>query len=475
MGRKITTPFGVYWEDANGNRTPYTGQDQQQPQTQAQAQQAPAPETTPTPAPTPTIADQLLMPPQRNIDTGTVGQAGAAFNYNNPTQPAALTQALASNTSSPTAAPGGGVPAPVPAPTIPPPGNLLNDTVNIPDSMDPNNLPPVPQISHINLPQNPQVNPLFSPDETINWQQILQGGQTDLANQFDNYQKNVPTMQAAQIDTAGIPQPQAQQVGSNAALDFLMSGQGFSPQTLALMRGQATDTATRNAAGQRGSANMALQNAGLQDSGIGMALLNQNNRRTGDTINAAQNQISLNNAQAGLENTRLAAPLELQRGTTNANSANQMALDNAARLFAGMQQNVSNSQAANQTNTTNQNAMLQNRANTIGGYTATEYANRGNAAQDRANQADFTNNSNTINRNLNQANLDRSADVFNTQTGENRYNNIPSWLNALNGVPSGSSTAVSAANLNGLTNPNFIAANGYQNIGTSLINAATQH
>lgn len=313
----------------------------------------------------------------------------------------------------------------------------------------------IPQIGQIDLPNNPQIDPLYSQDFNKNWQNMVSGQANNLAQYYS----------PSQIDTSSIPQPGAQQVNSNPALDFLMSGQGYDPHTLSLMRGQATDSATRSAAGERGSARMLAQRAGLENSGAGLAVENQINRRLGDSVNNAQNQISINNAQTGMENLRQAAPMELQRGTTNAGMANQMALDNAARLFSGMQQNVANSQATGLARGNAQSGLVSNAASQYGA-----------GSLDRANQADFTNNSNSINRNLNQANLNRGRDIFNTQVGENRYGNA---LNILNSNATGANTSAnqlqtSGSNLSTATNPNLIPANTYSNLGTTLINAANQ-
>lgn len=467
-GRKIDTPLGPYWQDDNGQLTVYRGQDQAQPQAPvSQPAQSYANESASVPVDPGTPTEPT--PPETNGQVGVNPQGQATrMPYYAPTQ----TETFPSGYGAiyppidPSAAPG-----------TPGSSNAYTGTFSQ-TPVDPNAAMyeqllggDAPQITAQQLPENPQISSTFSTDENNAFVNTLQGAKNALA--FDNYQQDVPTMQAQQLDLGGVPQPQAQQVGSNSALDFLMSGQGYDPRTLAMMRGQATDTNARGAIGQLSSAKMAAQQAGLDGSGADLAMRGQVARRLGDTEAASQNAISVNNAQTGLENLRQAAPMELGRATTNAGSANQMALENAARLFSGMQQNVANSQQAAGTNTSNQNQMLQTRAGIMGGALSQLYNNYSAAGLDRANQADFANTSNSINRNLNQANLNQGTSVYNTNLKENRYGNA---LNLLSGAANGANPNglySSAAGMAGMYSPNLIPAQTYSNLGTSLINAAS--
>ena len=331
----------------------------------------------------------------------------------------------------------------------------------------------IPSISYQDLGTAPNIDPNISADVNNNWQQALGGMTSNLNNQFDNYSSSVPLMTAAQLNTGNIPQPGTNLAGSNPALDFLMSGQGFTPATLALMKGTATDSATRNSLAQVASGKMAAQQAGLAGSGADLAMQNQAHRQLGDTINNAQNQIAIQNAQQAMQNLNTAAPLGVNLAQGNAQSQNQMALANAANLFQGMQQNVANSQQANMTDTANRNAMLTNRANTIAGATTNAYGNYASNLLNRANTADYTNTQNAINQRNNQAQLNQQTNMYNTNLGENRYANAMNYSLGLMNGSNPTSAFTSGANLASAYSPNLIGASTASNLGTSLINAAT--
>lgn len=331
------------------------------------------------------------------------------------------------------------------------------------------------------------------------------------------YEGDWGQMDPAQMDLQSIPQTTAQTPGSSAALDFLLSGQGFDEATMARLRAQMIDESAKQGAIQTSRGKIAAQQAGLSGSGADMALQAQAARDAAAAQTKGSNNLMIQNAVQGLENQRIGAPLDLQRQTNSANMQNQMALENAAKLFSGMQQNVQNVQQASGTNTQNQqqqkmagagyqadteaqnaqNKMTQNMAGA--GYKAgTESQNAQNqqqqqmagagytadiASQNAANQmtqkmagagyaanAESQNATNQINQGLNQAQMNRQQDQFNVGTNENRYGQSMNAMNSLIGGTNPTSLYQSAAGMTSQYNPNLIGANAYSNLGTSLLN-----
>jgi hypothetical protein len=264
------------------------------------------------------------------------------------------------------------------------------------------------QIGNINLPDNPQIQPYW--------------------------------MNPAQMDLSGVPQTTAQTPQMFDQLQFLLSGQGYDPATLAKMKANATDTLSRQGANLQGQARLSAEQAGLQNSPGQLALQAQAARRAGDATTSALNQLDVQNAQTGLENLRQGVPLELQRTTTGAGMQNETALANAARLFSAMQGNVQNVQQANSQNS---NIGTQTSANNV---------------------------TNTINRNLNQAQLNRAGDQFNAGVYENRYGqSFNGMLGLINGQ-NPSSTNNTAAGIGSNYTPNLGYGNLFSNISNQYLN-----
>lgn len=325
-----------------------------------------------------------------------------------------------------------------------------------------------PQIPQINLPENPLMAEQFDQDFLRNWGFMTGDQISQIGDIFSR--GNWPTMQAALMDLQGVPQPGAERPGSFDALERMLSGQGFDDATLSKMRGRASDDIGREALSQRSSAKINAERAGLQDSGAGLALQGQIDRRAGDARTRANYDIDIANAMQGMENMRSAVPLELQRQTSGAAFANEMALQNAARLFAGMQQNVANQQQASGVNTSNQQSREMARAGSQAGLQSTLASQLGGGMIDRANTANQGNVANTINRNLNQAQLDRQRDMYNTGIGENRYGGALGFLNSLITGANPSPYAIGGANQSGGFQPNMIPANIWQNLQTQFGN-----
>lgn len=314
------------------------------------------------------------------------------------------------------------------------------------------NLAPIPSIPQENLGEMPTMPSEFTPEFIKNyWKQT-----GDVEGEMNGiYQLlHLPTMNAAQLDTSAIPQAQ-----NSDALNFLLSGQGFQPDVLDRMRAGVMDNAADAGRSARGSARLMGEQAGLSGSPAVMALEAQANRNQGAATQQGLNQVEIQNAQEGLTNLRGGAAM-----------ANQNALQQAAAIFAGMQQNVSNVQQANSTNTENENTRQMAAGNAQAGVVSTAGANLNSASTQMAQAAGSQNASNAANWGLNQAQLNRQANIYNTGTKENRYGQAFQGLLSLINGANPSSYNVSGASLG--TTPNLGYANMFQNFGNQLLGAA---
>lgn len=328
---------------------------------------------------------------------------------------------------------------------------------------------PAPTIPNITLPQNPQLSQNFAPEITDIWQQLIAQGEGQIGDAYNNLA--TPTMNAAALQHQDVPQTTAVTPQSNSALQFLLSGQGYDPATLARMNAGAVDNAAIAGRSNRGASRLMSEQAGLAGSPAALAMESQANRQQGDATQQALNQIAIQNAQQGMQNLTTGAGMELGRSTSGAAMTNQNALDNAARLFSAMQQNVQNVQQANQ-----QNAGFQQEQNMAKAGAQSNVASSANqtymqALLGKAAGAEGQNVANSINRNLNQAQLSRQADIFNTTTGENRYSQALSGLLGLINGTNPFSYNISGANLT--QNPNLTGANALQNAGNTAIQTGT--
>lgn len=299
----------------------------------------------------------------------------------------------------------------------------------------------IAQISRIDLPNTPYIPTTFDSDFQ-NWWNQFQNTETGNVGDFYN-QGDWGTFNPSQMDLGQVPQTQ-----SNDALNFLLSGKGYGDDIMSLLRGQATDNLSRSAVSDRAAAKQIAQRSGLDQSGAGMALEGQVDRRLGDSIAQAKNSLNIQNAQQGLENLRMGAPMELQRAT-----------DNAARMFAAMQQNLANSQQAAGVNTQNQFNRNSQRAGAQTNLLGQMTGQYGAGALDQYQNATSQNTTNQINRGLNQAQLNRQADIYNANNRENRFGQ---GLNAALSLANGSNPqgyALGGANTASQYNPSLIGAN----------------
>ena len=163
------------------------------------------------------------------------------------------------------------------------------------------------------------------------------------------------------------------------------------------------------------------QQSGLSGSPAGLALEQQAVRGENDQRRRALGEIEVANALQGIQNLQTGAGMELNRQTSGAQMANQVALQNTFNILQAMNQNVANLQQTNMLNTQNR----QDQQMTQAGNQSQLY---GQGAQtyntgmlNRSTQADVFNAGQQTQRGLNQANLDRGADVFNVGNQMQRY------------------------------------------------------
>ena len=205
----------------------------------------------------------------------------------------------------------------------------------------------------------------------------------------------------------GIPQPRAQTPQQFEALQFLLSGQGYDPATMARMRAGATDAAAMAGRSQAGTARLMGQQSGLAGSPAALALEAGARRRQGDVTTRALNEIEIANAMQGMQNLQTGAGMELNRQTAGASMANQMALANASNILSGMQQNVANQQQTNLFNIGNRMGQQMTQAGQQAQLYGTGAQNWNQAQTQRANQAAFFNPGQQMARDFTQAELDR--------------------------------------------------------------------
>ena len=398
----------------------------------------------------------------------------------------------------------------------------------------------VPQIDDINLPDNPQVSTAFGANTDQMWQGMRNANIDDIQRYYDT--GHWPTMKAATMNradvpvTAGTPVTAAQMDLSQIphttgaklglaqtpegfdALEFLLSGQGYDPATLARMNSGASDQIAQSATGQRAAARIAAEQAGMTGGGGDLAVQAQIGRQAGDSQTRALNEIAIANAQQGIQNRVTGAGMELQRRTTGAGMqndmaqvqgqlqqqneqsnaarqmtgqqtntgnqqqanmteaelANQKALADAARQFSAMTQNVTNQQQANQTNTQNQQSREMTRAGQQADFASGNATDYTRALLTKAADAESQNATNTINRNLNNAQLQRQKQIFNVGTGEGRYSQALGGMLSLIGGSNPSPYALIGAQTGSQYQPNLIGSNAFSNLANALSNYKKQ-
>ena len=330
--------------------------------------------------------------------------------------------------------------------------------------------------------ETPQNNLGEMPEMNSGWQPGFEGNFFNTAENVRNrlgqiYESPLEQMNAAQINRGEVPQPNANPTDSFEQLQFLLSGQGFDPKTIAQMKANAGDTLASGNAARMSAGRMAAQRAGLGSSGISVALQDQAARDNAAGLNQANNQIDIQNAMQGIKNLTTGAGMELNRGQTNAQQANLMALQNAQMMFQAMQQNTANSQQANLTNTQNRVGQQMTSQNAQSNQMANAGNQFGQATLNQAANANQQNAANRYNWNLSQANLNQRNNEFNMGNRNTRYNNA---LNITAGM--GNAAGNAAGNYNNSANvvagsvqPNTAIPSAISNAGANVLNSAARY
>lgn len=308
-----------------------------------------------------------------------------------------------------------------------------------------------------NIPQTPQINLGTMPTNSTTFgSDVLgqYGANTSATGQqiAGAYGGQFPTMQAAQLDLSQLPQLTPTLANQSSALQFLLSGQGYDPATLAAMNAGVTDNAANAGLSARSSDRIAAEQAGIAGSPAAMALESNANRDQAASTQQGLNQVQIQNAQQGMQNLTAGAGLENSRQLTNSQMANTMALQSAQNIIQGMNQNVANTQAANSTNFQGQQQKAMGSAQDQSNFAANQGSALNSAVLGKASNADTQNTNNANAWALNQANLDQNNNQFNVNTGENRWK---SSLDALSQLTQGTQ---------GL---------GYSTLGTDALSATT--
>ena len=294
----------------------------------------------------------------------------------------------------------------------------IPNTYGTTDTLDPNgNVQGPPAIPGIDLGQMPTMSAGLDPTEYQRSIDFMHGLANTIGQQYD---KPLPEAQAALMPEGQVPQPNAQLM-SDAFLDPFLSGQGYSPDILAKMRSRAVDDISTTSLSEMSQARRALEQSGLGESPAGAAIRSDVARRSGQEQTAALRDIDIQDANVGVENQRIGIGQKTAIGLSNMEQANQMALANANRLFASLNQNLSNQQQANMANF---GANVDNRANqrsAVSNFLGQQGGQIQGAALAKNAGSDEFNTGNRINWTLNQAQLDRQRAIENQRAQEARW------------------------------------------------------
>lgn len=322
-----------------------------------------------------------------------------------------------------------------------------------------------------NSPTSPQVNlgtmPLMSGSYSPQFQSEYAGNVAAQTQNVGNYYQQTPNATAATMDLSQVPQTTATPAAQSQALQFLLSGQGYDPATLAQMHANATDSVANQGISALASANLAAQRAGLGNSGVSVALQQQQAQQNAANQVTANNAIDVQNAQQGMTNLTAGAGLQNTLATDNSQQANLVALQNASSMLQAMNTNVANAQQTNMTNYAGNLSTNQAKA----GAQATTEANADQAyntsALNQSTEANAGNAAAAQNWDITQGGLTAQNNQFNvSQTNANNQNamgNLTSLTNGAGGVPG----AAAAGSLF----PNINYNNPYSNLAAT---AATQ-
>lgn len=308
----------------------------------------------------------------------------------------------------------------------------------------------LPQIPNINLGQMPMMSGQFSPDFE-HWYGSTAAAQ---AANIGNYWNpaGFPTAQAAQMNLGQIPQVNAQTPQQFQALQFLLSGQGFDPATIAKMKANATDTIGQQGIARMSAGRLAADRAGLGGSGYDAAIADEVARDNAAQQTQARNTIDIQNAQQGIQNLTAGAGMELGRQTSASQMANLVALQNASNLIQAMNTNVQNLQQANMTNFGGQQSRATNQAQSQTNALQNASNTWNTGAVDQNVQANQQNAANQQNWQLAQANMNNQNNQFNASTINNANANAMNNLVAL-------TNGTSASTYSGLGNQPIINVN----------------
>jgi hypothetical protein len=216
-------------------------------------------------------------------------------------------------------------------------------------------------------------------------------------------------------------------------LQFLLSGQGYDPATMARMRASATDAAAMAGQSGAGTARLMAQQAGLTGSPAAMAMEASARRMQGGATTRALNQIEIANAMQGMQNRATGAGMELNRQTSGAAMANQMALSNASNILGAMQTNVGNLQQSSLFNVGNRLGQQMTQAGQQSGLYGQGAGTYNQAALRRAGETAFFNPTQQMTRDFRQAQLKREKDLTDAGFSFNRFSGAQNLLGGLAG------------------------------------------
>lgn len=236
--------------------------------------------------------------------------------------------------------------------------------------------------------------------------QFDQKAYLDLMNQINGqiggaYGYQTPQGSASLIDQFQVPQGSAQQMGTSAELQRLLSGEGYTPEMLTRMRATATQQPAQAGLQQMSQMKRALGDAGIQG-GAAAALQGEVARQTGQAQGQALRDVDLTNANAGIENQRFGVGQQTQIGLSNMQQANQMAMANANMLFQALSQNANASNQMTMMNTQGQQQQRLSGANAQAGF----LGQQGAQAQEFKNAGDMWNTNANWQAKQNQTGLD---------------------------------------------------------------------
>lgn len=283
-------------------------------------------------------------------------------------------------------------------------------------------------IPSISLPNPELMSQLYDPEFHNQYTDTMEQF-ADRARQNWNYQ--VPDLQAAQFNPANVPQPNAQQMSISPEIQRMLSGEGYAPNILAQMRGRAIDDAAAAGRTELSQTKRALEQAGLSESPAGAAVAGDVARREGIAQSQALRDLDIQNADVGMENFRQGVGYQTSIGQSNMQAANAMALENANRLFSAMSQNVANQQETNLAKFGAESTRQQQQANAGSSI----IANEGQALQQgKVNLFNTAQQQNANTKNqfaLTQAQLERQRQMANQNALESRWQtaatDLPGW------------------------------------------------